>query len=1701
MASQEWITGSNLGEYSEETSIHLTIEYKPSTNFNKRTLDPILLSSNVPSEINLSLGNNNTIIVDGVLPKVNEDTEYYFTYRLKEVNVGDASTVTDISDRYFTFKSLNIPVSWNDLDPYIPTGNNCIFEINLKDYLDHSNGNETFKKVNGTLPEGVIFNENGTIVGYIEEDIEDITNYSFTARVYLNGLPVEGLEDKEFIISVDPETMEQKPTWTTEPNLGNVNKNEVIGPNESRVIKLNAMNLSGSDGIIRFMLAPADDPNMKNDPDITGLPPGISMRNDGNFLGTCTTTQVKDWYFGAYAVKIVEQDDNIIYSDYRKFMFSTNRGSAEHEITWTDPTKSYVLGTFVIGENISLQLPLASAADGSIIKYSLSGNTYPKGIELSDSGLISGTLNLQDTGTYDFEVMAKTDFTYITRKFRMNVKKGLGESALKLYLRINLEYKDEFTDIKDQLNPNTLYNNDIDTYNISNFPKIDVATLKCYDREVLAAMMNFGNPEIVRFGLTKSLPYSHIDSNGNLTANYEVFYKSIDENTYQWDPIEMGNYDFQAKLDQLKTTGDIDENAEIEFNNETYKTSVRVWKLLGEVPTYAKLLACDTSELKDEYFAKVLEDETHNKELSYYIYNGDPDSSRAWNYVGNELPQYPDDPCVNPMVETSPNDSYQVFNFKNVRDILSQRIYVYNKEGTYYYDEGNQQIVEPSQDIDSIKKLHIAKNDMYRENVQAPFIKAGNYYITDEDEELVVRYEIVVIGDVTKVKEIVLQGNPIKVNYESHIVSDDDGHIYVNVLFKPTFNSPNFMILLKQDSGEVYHVNEIINPWCFDFNRNTNISIDTVPAGEEMVLPNIKTSDVNLMVGGDSYVVFLDTSDEPLPMWKRKQAEIWKPNTTYKAKEIIIYSSLYYKVKQQFTSGNEFIFDSNLLEQINGDVIDVELPKNYFPTLDLGYYESGTNRRYLKDLNDAETKGDFWYRKDFLFWELIAEPVYNQNIDTFGIPFYSTQNRMELVNTTRKKIRTFEIDCDTPNAVVSIEIIQPDGTEIHTPTPVGNRWKVEFVSGSHITWSVTAGDNYYSEGGDYIIVSDEKHVISLKKKCIITIYPQPADANVTLIADGYKQGRFEKTYFKPILVANNHNYIEDGVYYINYENPSATYDDGVKVYNELYNSDLERLYYNDLLFYRCIDTNDTTREKQYIVDIPGIVTYTINPTPADAIVTLTPEGQEPVIANSVVVPVGTRVSYKIEKERYLTISGTTIINSNRTANVELESLYATITVTPTPSDATVTLTSPGAEQIGNSIEVEKNKTVTYTVSKDGYVTKTDYIIAKVDKEIPVELVPYVTLTVESTPDDAEVILTATGYIQEGNSITVPKGTRVAYKVSKQDYLTVNETITVNETATIEVELIKYITVTINPDPASSTVILTAPGFTQINNSIKVAPNTIVNYMVSKSNYSAISRSVSSAEDITIDVKLEKYPVFTIVAYPDDADIKIISEGYPQIGNTISVPPGAPISYSVSKENYYTVSDTITMKSYDDTVTIELEKYPTFTIYPNPRDAIVTLTAEGYTQEGNSITVPKGTRVAYSVVRKGYTSIEFSNVVNADTDLDINLEINRYSLRINPDPSNSTVTLTAEGQEPVTAKSITVNYGTPIRWYVELEGQDILIPRSGNIILEEDTTLNIKLKPGYYVNLDDYDYTMDNNEATLNTYIGNDQNVDIPHEEE
>lgn len=56
---------------------------------------------------------------------------------------------------------------------------------------------------------------------------------------------------------------------------------------------------------------------------------------------------------------------------------------------------------------------------------------------------------------------------------------------------------------------------------------------------------------------------------------------------------------------------------------------------------------------------------------------------------------------------------------------------------------------------------------------------------------------------------------------------------------------------------------------------------------------------------------------------------------------------------------------------------------------------------------------------------------------------------------------------------------------------------------------------------------------------------------------------------------------------------------------------------------------------------------------------------------------------------------------------------------------------------------------------------------------------------------------------------------------------------------------------------------------------------------------------------------------------------------------------------------------------------------TFTISPSPSSANVTITTNGYTQSGNSITVPSGQLVSWTVNKSGYTTQSGAHIVTSD----------------------------------------------------------------------------------------------------------------------
>jgi len=136
-----------------------------------------------------------------------------------------------------------------------------------------------------------------------------------------------------------------------------------------------------------------------------------------------------------------------------------------------------------------------------------------------------------------------------------------------------------------------------------------------------------------------------------------------------------------------------------------------------------------------------------------------------------------------------------------------------------------------------------------------------------------------------------------------------------------------------------------------------------------------------------------------------------------------------------------------------------------------------------------------------------------------------------------------------------------------------------------------------------------------------------------------------------------------------------------------------------------------------------VTTNVENPT-----ITLTAPGYSQ-SGDLIYVKKGTTVSYTVSAPNYVTKTGTIEVSNsnpqNITRQITLDYVKFTFTINPTPNDATVSLSGTGGIQTGNSILVPYNTTVSYTVSKSGYISQsgTYKVVSNSSKNISLQLSP------------------------------------------------------------------------------------------------------------------------------------------------------------------------------------------------------------------------------------------------------------------------------------------------------------------------------------------------------------------------------------------
>lgn len=388
------------------------------------------------------------------------------------------------------------------------------------------------------------------------------------------------------------------------------------------------------------------------------------------------------------------------------------------------------------------------------------------------------------------------------------------------------------------------------------------------------------------------------------------------------------------------------------------------------------------------------------------------------------------------------------------------------------------------------------------------------------------------------------------------------------------------------------------------------------------------------------------------------------------------------------------------------------------------------------------------------------------------------------------------------------------------PTPSNATVKINGIETNELTvqaytyveWSVSA-DGYISDGGTIGMNRDITLSIALER--IPNYYPDytftinPTPSNATVIINGSER----KSY-----IAKAGDIVSWSVSLNGYVSQSGSYIMG---------------------------ESDYTMNINLEVYVPPTYTLTIVPVPADAEVFVHGEWR-----NSVTVEAGTSVRYLVRKEGYYTVEETVVVNSDLTLTVKLVEIpYFTFTINPTPSNATVKI--DGFRQ--SSVRVVKDTVVEWSVSADGYYSKSGSVTVTNDITMSVVLIQDgVTFTIVPIPSDATVVING----EVRNTIFVERGTSVEWSVSADGYGSSYGGTTVYDNQTMFVNLSPTLyRLTINPTPSDATV--------YIDGEVRKYSNTVptgtkLSWTVVKDGYDTQSGVyVIDNDDYTMNVILEE----------------------------------------------------------------------------------------------------------------------------------------------------------------------------------------------------------------------------------------------------
>ena len=352
------------------------------------------------------------------------------------------------------------------------------------------------------------------------------------------------------------------------------------------------------------------------------------------------------------------------------------------------------------------------------------------------------------------------------------------------------------------------------------------------------------------------------------------------------------------------------------------------------------------------------------------------------------------------------------------------------------------------------------------------------------------------------------------------------------------------------------------------------------------------------------------------------------------------------------------------------------------------------------------------------------------------------------------------------------------------------------------------------------------------------------------------------------------------------------------------------------------------------------------------------------------------------------------------------SQYYTLKVITTPSDATVLINGAAQKEITD----KAGTVVNIKVSRDGYKTYTASKTLTSDETLRVtlekEAVETFTLYVDTvTPSNAVVKLNGTVTKQ----LTVTKGTIVNIEANASGYKPYTSSVTVTSDKHINIVLeeikIVYNTLTINPTPSDSTVIInnvSSTGYVSKN----YPKGTTINWSVLKDGYITKSDNFVLNEDKTINVVLEEIvpDKFTYKVNPTPSDATVEINGIEQ--KQITVAAGTSINVKVSKRGYVTQTfvRTITKETVEN-IQLLVDTYK-LVVKANPSDAVIKI--DGVIQSSKSFdflnTSDNTIKGTIEVSKDGYDTVNQEYTITYGGVKETTVEISLGSNYINITPT-------------------------------------------------------------------------------------------------